>query len=170
MRVLSLIVSKIDAISEWSGRILFPLILVMMGVLIYEVVLRYVFNSPTVWAHEAATMTYGSYTVLGGAYVLLYNEHVRVDILYARCSKRTKAMLDVCTFPLVLLFCGLLLWKSAFFGWESCLRWEHSVTAWSPPISPWKMTVPIAFLLVVLQGISDFIRNLILALSGKELL
>jgi len=167
---LSLIVSKIDAISEWSGKILVSLILALVGILMYEVVLRYVLNSPTVWAHETATMIYGSYTVLGGAYVLLYNEHVRVDILYARCSKRTKAILDVCTFPLLLLFCGVLLWKSTLFGWESCLILEHSVTAWSPPIYPWKMTVPVAFLLVVLQGISNFIRNLILALSGKELL
>lgn len=169
MKKLSLIVSKVDVISEWSGRILVSLILAMVGILMCEVVLRYVFGSPTMWAHETATMIYGSYTILGGAYVLLYNEHVRVDILYSRFSKRTKAILDACTFPLALLFCGVLLWKSTIFGWESLSILEHSVTAWSPPIYPWKMTVPIAFLLVVLQGTSNFIRNLALAFSGREL-
>ena len=68
-----------------------------------------------------------------------------------------------------MMFVAIILWKSASYGWQSFLIREHSVTAWSPPIYLWKLTVPLAALLLALQGIADFIRNLTFAISGKKL-
>lgn len=169
MRKLGYIVHKIDTLSEWSGRGLFLLILVMIGTIMFEVVSRYLFNRPTMWSLDASTMVYGTYMIGAGAYALLHGAHIKMDLFYARWSKRTKAIVDVCTFPLFLLFGSILLWKSGIYGWQSFMRLEHAVTAWSPPIYYWKMTVPAAVLLILLQGVSKFIRDLTFAVSSKEL-
>ena len=169
MRKLGYIVRKIDALSEWSGRVLFLLILVMVGIIMFEVVSRYIFNSPTMWCLDASTMVYGTYMIGAGAYALLHGTHIKMDLFYARWSDRTKATVDACTFPLFLLLCSILLWKSGVYGWQSYMRLEHAVTAWGPPIYPWKMTVPVAVLLILLQGVSKFIRDLTFAISGQEL-
>jgi len=170
MNKLTYIVHKIDTLSEWSGKILFPLVLFLALTIVYEVISRFLFNRPTTWGTELSTMIYGVYVIAGGAYALLYAEHVRMDLLYSRWSKRTKAIVDSCTFPFFFLLCGVLLWKSGVYGWESVLRLEHSIrTPWAPPLYPWKMTIPVAALLILLQGMSKLIRDVTFAIKGREL-
>jgi TRAP-type mannitol/chloroaromatic compound transport system permease small subunit len=145
------------------------LLFVLVGMVMFEVISRYVFNRPTIWGLEASTMVFGPFALISGAYALLHRGHVKMDIFYDRWSERTKAIIDACTFPLFLMFIGIILWKSAGYGWQSCMIREHSVTAWSPPIYLWKLTIPLAALLIAFQGIADFIRNVTLAVSGKTL-
>ena len=169
MRLLRFIVRKIDTFSEWTGRVMLFLFLVLIVTVMYEVIARYVFDAPTNWGLEVSTMLYSTSLMMVGGYCLLHKTHIRMDLFYARWSDRTKAIVDVCAFPLLLIFCGILMWKSGVFAWDSTIRLEQSVTTWRHPIWPWKLMMPLAAFLFILQGISQFIRDLKLAISGKEL-
>ena len=168
-RLLAWIVNKIDTLSKWSGYILSGLVIVMGLIITYEVVARYFFNNPTNWAMELATMLFGTYMLGGGAWTLYRKAHVKMDIFYNKWRPRTRAIIDVLTFPFFLLFFSIMLWKSGSYGMQSVYSLEHSHTAWGPPIYHWKMTLPGAVFLIILQGLADFIRNLYCALTSEEL-
>ena len=160
--------STVDAISDWSGKIFSFLAVIVIGVIAYEVVSRYGFKSPTIWAGEAMTYLCGIYYVMGGAYTLRLRGHVKVDMLYERFSPRIRAILDLITFPLFLLFLGTLLWTAVDFSWQSTKIAETTGTSWSPPIFPVKIMIPLAAFLVLLQGIAKFIHDLNIASTGGE--
>lgn len=153
----------------WSGRFLSLLVIVMMGIILYEVVLRYFFNRPTTWALELTTMIFGVYMMGGGIYALLVDGHVRMDLFYDKWPVRRKAFADVLTFPLFMFFFCILLWKATAYGIDSLVMMEHSKTTWSPPIYPWKLSIPIIVLLMLAQGLSNFMKNLHLLITGKTL-
>jgi len=156
----------VDMLSEWSGRLVSYLVIGMFVVLIYEVILRYVFQSPTMWAHETAQMMYGVHGLMAGAVALLYRVHVRMDAIYSRWSERTKAKMDCGMGLLALTFLSLFLWEAGKAGVHSFIIQEISRTAWGPPIWIYKLFFPIAVLLVLLQAIADFIRNFTFAITG----
>jgi len=114
-------------------------------------------------------MIFGIYMMGGGIYSLLINGHVRMDVIYSKLSKRAQATMDCITFPLLLSFLGIIFWKAFVYAEKSIAILEHSSTAWSPPIYIWKATVPIIVGLFMLQSSANFIRNIFLAVSGKEL-
>ncbi len=168
MKKWSYIVHKIDALSDWSGKAISFLIYIMIGVMMFEVIARYAFDSPTIWATEMTTMLFGVFGLASGVYTHFRRAHVKMDVFYTRWPERTKAIVNACSFPLFLAICGVLLWKSGLYGWDSCVRWEHSTSAWGPPLCPLKMMIPAIAFLMILQGISQFIRDLTFAV-GKRL-
>ena len=169
MSVLRHLVNGIDAFSKGTGRVVSYLILVMMLVLLYEVVLRYVFRNPTNWAHETTNYLFGTYFLLLGGYALYSRAHIVMDLLYGRWSPRTKAIADVFTYLLFFFFIGSLFWVGGEWALKSAMRLELSRTAWHPPIWPFKMMVPIGAFLILLSGVAKFIRDLNRAIRGKEL-
>lgn len=170
MRKLAFPIRCIEKVSEWSGRVVGYLILGMIGVLMYEVIARYLFNSPTIWAHETSQMLYGSYCMLVGAYTLLYGAHVKMDLFYGRWSKRTQTRVDCFTALLTFFWLTIFLWQAVENSWFACLYQESSCSAWAPPIWIYKLSFPIAVLLLLLQAIAQFGHNLVIALRGKDLL
>ena len=157
-----------DAISEYSGKGVAYFILAGIVVLVWEVISRYLFHHPTMWAHGISQRLFATYYILAGAYVLRYNQHVTVDIIYNRLSSRTRAILsligDVCIF----VFCVVLLWKGIDFAWTSLSQLEPDETPWRAPIYPVKMMVPLGALLVLMQGLAKFIRDLMAVITGVE--
>ena len=158
----------IDRINEQTGKVVSYLILFLVGVILYEILVRYLFNSPTIWAHETSQMIYGAYVILLGGYVLQRGGHVNVDILYHRFKPRTRAIIDLFTWLLFFYFCGLLLWKGGEMAWDSFKVLETEPKAFAPPVYPIKMMIPLGALLILLQGLAKFIRDLTLAITGKE--
>jgi TRAP-type mannitol/chloroaromatic compound transport system permease small subunit len=142
----------------------------MIGVLVWEVFMRYVFNQPTIWAHELSALLYAVFFLIGGAYTLRWNAHINVDVLYVRLSPRSRAILDLVTWLLFYFFCGVLFWQGCQAGWKSFLRMERASTVWEPYIWPVKLCIPLAAFLMLLQGITKTIKNLHLACTGRELL
>ena len=130
----------IDNISKYTGVCSCFLIIVMMGVVLYEVVMRYVFNLSQVWAYEMSEFLFGALIVLGGAYALLHQAHVRMDIIYAKLSDKKQAVMDLCTFIFFLIFIGCLIWK----GWDSGLKAFHVIertnSVWEPVTWPIKFS------------------------------
>jgi TRAP-type mannitol/chloroaromatic compound transport system permease small subunit len=157
----------IDRISEQSGKAVSFLIVLLVFVILYEIFARYLFNSPTIWAHEIAQMIYGAYVILLGAYVLQRKGHVNVDILYNRFRPRTRAIIDLFTWLLFFYFCGLLLLKGGEMAWDSLKVLETEPTSFAPPVYPIKMMIPLGALLILLQGLAKFIRDLTLAITGR---
>jgi TRAP-type mannitol/chloroaromatic compound transport system permease small subunit len=158
----------IDRINEQTGKAVSSLVIVLVAVVLYEIFVRYLFNSPTIWAHETSQMIYGAYVILLGGYVLQRGGHVNVDILYHRFTPRTRAVIDLFTWLLFFYFCGLLLVKGWEMAWDSFQVRETEPTSFAPPVYPIKMTIPLGALLILLQGLAKFIRDLNLAITGKE--
>ena len=105
----------------------------------YEVASRYLFNSPTIWVHETASFIGGALFVIGGAYALATDKHVRVVLVYDAVSQKTKHYLNVFHHLAGLLFSGLLIyaaWQTVANSWSAPwggIRLETSGSAWNPP-------------------------------------
>ena len=157
----------IDTISEWSGKLFSFLAILVVAIISYEVIARYVFNAPTIWAHETMVFLCAIWYMIGGAYVLLHRAHVGVDLIYNRLSPRRRAIMDLIGLSLFFLYCGVMLWTGAEGAWRSIERLETSGTPWNPPIWPIKLAIPVGALLILLAGLAKFIRALQLATTGE---
>jgi TRAP-type mannitol/chloroaromatic compound transport system permease small subunit len=167
MSILKAFLKLIDTVNDKVGNFLSYFLFFFFLLLLMEVVLRYFFNSPTVWANELAQMLFGAYAILAGGYILRTGGHVNVDILYSHLSKKSRAALDIGTSLLFFLFCGMLLIYGGSLAWDSLSRFEHSQSAWNPPLYPAKLMIPLAALLLMLQGLAKLIRD-ILILSNMD--
>lgn len=168
MRRINHILAFIDRLNEWMGKIIGPICLIMIAVLMWEIVLRYWFNNPTIWAHETSAMLFGAYFMLGAGYTLLHRVHVNMDIVYSRFSLRERAILDLVGSLLFFVFVGIILWQGVIFASESLLSNQHTTSMWKPPLYPIKMTIPLGAFLLLLQGLAKFIRDLTTAVTGRE--
>jgi TRAP-type mannitol/chloroaromatic compound transport system permease small subunit len=151
------------------GKIVAFLVYPVMLVLVYEVIMRYVFTRPTIWAHETSCMLYGAHFVLGGAYALRHDAFVNVEIFYMRFPKRTKAIIDLLTWTMFYAFVGVMLWKSLPWAWKSFMVSEFSDSTWGPAVWPVKWTIPFAAFFMLLQGMTKTIKDAFLALTGRDL-
>lgn len=168
--MLSSVSKFIDSISERTGKWIAWLILPNVFALVYEVVARYILRSPTIWSYEVTYFLYGSHFLIGAAYVLLIRGHIRIDVLYMHLSPRGRAMIDllgylILFFPVVLA----LIYAGAEFTIQSYQMGEKSgASPWRPHLFPFKAVLVVSFALLLLQGISEFLRNLNILLKGKE--
>ncbi|MBA7659996.1 hypothetical protein ES703_67995 [subsurface metagenome] len=166
--MLAKILHVVDRINEWSGKGISFLVLVIVALIVYEVFLRYVLNSPTLWNMEVVSFSFGVLWVIGGAYALVTVTHVKMEVLYARFGPRGRAIFDLISAPFFYIFIVVLLWQ----GWEAALRsiakLECSMSLWAPPVYPIKMVIPLGALLLLLQGSAKWIRDLITATTGKK--
>ena len=158
-----------EMVSEWSGRLVSWSIIVMVGVLIWEIARRYIFSAPTTWAHELSTMLYGSSFIIAGAYTLLHRQHVRMDAIYRLFPRRVRAVLDCVTGLLAISLLVLFLWVSIKFTADSWAMREFSgASTWAPPLHPFKAAITLGVLLTLLQAIVRFIRDLSVLLGLKN--
>ncbi|MFQ5803500.1 MAG: TRAP transporter small permease subunit, partial [Candidatus Methylomirabilales bacterium] len=128
---------------------------------------RYVFNSPTNWAHEGMFLMFGMQYLISGGYAYSEDAHVRVDVLYVHLPKRGKAVVDIITSVFFFLFAGTLLWTGWTFMMDAINIGEVSFTEWAIQYWPVKSTMAIGALLILLQGLAKLIKD-VLILTGKE--
>src|SRR5690349_3272979 len=150
----------VDSISTWSGKAFAWLIGILTLVVSIEVFKRYILNAPTAWIFDFDSMLYGTLFMMCGAYALSQDAHVRGDFLYSNFKPRTQAALDLALFFLFFLP-GIV--ALSYAGWGFALdSWridEHSnVTSQGPPVYQFKMVIPIAGILVLLQGLAEIVR------------
>ena len=158
----------IDNISQKTGVIASFMIFPLIACVVYEVTMRYFFNNPTEWVFETALFLFAASMMLGGCYVLKQHGHVGMDFFYLRLSTRKRAMLDVITSFIFFAFIGVLLFNSIGMAINSWAIGAHTDTPWGPPVYPVVTTIPVAALLLLLQGVAKFIRDLHLAITGTE--
>lgn len=159
----------IDATSEWSGKVVCYLILFAVFILLYEIVVRYVFNSPTQWAHEVSRHFYAAYFMLGAAYAFYHGMHVRTDVIVRYFSPRQQAAINMIVSLVFFYVIGLLLWKGGEMALSSVERLETAKTVFRSPIWPVKLTIPIGAFLLLMQGIAKFVRDIHHTVTGQPL-
>lgn len=140
----------------------------MLGIMIWEIMMRYVFNSPSHWAYEISLFVFGAFIVLGGAYTHLTGAHVNVDIFWGRFSPKGRAILDVITSVFSFLFLGVLFWTSLQITINSWQIGETTMSHWKPIYYPLRTVVPVGCFLLLMQVVAKLIRDLGLAFTGKE--
>lgn len=171
-RNAAFLVRLIDAISEWSGRISAWLILCMVLLVCYDVFMRYTFNTTSVALQELEWHLFALTFLLGAAYTLKHDDHVKVDIIYHTrwINPRRKAYLGIIGGLLFLLpFCVLIIYSSYPFVHNAFIQNEGSPDPGGLPYR-WllKAAIPLGFFLLLLQGIADILRNLFL-LPGHDM-
>jgi len=161
--VLSLLAQfarTVTAVNRWIMIAASALIAIMVVVICYEVIARYAFDAPTVWAMELARLLLGPYFLLAGAYLLHMGGHVNVDIVYARLPERWARILDVLTIPVIAAFAVILLTYSLPLALASYNQQETSTSAWNPQVWPAKAMMPVALALLIAQTVAEWIRAL----------
>ena len=150
----------IDRISIAAGKVSAWLIPILIAELIYDTLARYLFNAPTAWSYDISYMLYGTAFMGSASYTLLYDEHVRIEVFYEKVSSRARALIDaICYILFFFPSMGALLYFGIDFTIKSWKLLETSgESMWSPPIYPFKTIIPIAALLLILQGIVQFSR------------
>lgn len=158
----------IDSVSDWSGRIVSYLVYVGIFMLSFEVVARYFFGAPTVWAHGYSQRIFGSYFVLVGAYTLLKNGHVRVDIIYQRFSLRVRAFLDLLNYAMLLIWSFVLIKEGWLFFMNSYEIREADEMVLAHPVYPVKFFLFLGALLITLQGLNRIIVSIFELVKGVK--
>jgi len=159
-----------DFVNAKFGWFVAFLMVPIIVVMVYEIIMRYFFTAPSLWAYETTLFMYGSYIALGGGYTLLVRGHVNVDVLWGRLSLRWRGIVDVVTAAFFFLFVGVLFKESLEAAMESWAIMERTMTYWNPPYYPLRTSLPVACLLLLLQGLAKLIRDVHLAITGKETL
>ena len=160
-------VRYVDGFNRVVGRIAMWLVFVMMGILLWSSVSKTMFN-PSLWTLEMAQFVMTAYYILGGAYSLQLDSHVRMDLVYGRWSPRQKAAVDAVT--VIMLFTYLIfLLIGGVSSTEYALKYgETSYSSWSPYMAPIKIVMVTGIFLMFLQTTSIFFKDLAKAL-GREM-
>jgi len=163
------VIHSIDRLTTWVGRSFAWLILLMAFGMGYEVLSRYLFNAPTAWAYDMSYILYGTLFMVGGAYTLSRNAHVRGDFLYRLWKPRTQAIVELILY-FIFFFPGIL--ALIFAGGKYASRsWQYMETSvFSPagvPIFHFKTMLVVGAVLLFIQGIAQVCRCIVCIRSGE---
>lgn len=166
------LIRGIDAFTGFTCQLVLVLFippLIISNVI--EVVMRYVFHSPTIWALDVTTMSFGALFMLGAAYTLLKGAHVRTDIFWDRMSPRTKGIIDSIAYLVLFIPTMAVLfyisWDEFLYAFE--LGERSSTGIWRPLIWPFRLVIPLACALLIIQGISELLKSLWAVKTGELL-
>lgn len=151
----------VDRMSTRLGQAFAWLIVLLTCLISWEVYARYILNSPHDWALDAQVQMYGTLFMIAGAYTLAKNGHVRGDVLYGFFEPRTQAWVDLVLYVLFFLP-GIvaLTWAGWGFAQDSIAIRESTFSATPLPLYPFKFMIPLAGLILLLQGLVEIVRCL----------
>jgi len=157
-----------DHLSTSIGKAFSWCIVILMGGTVYEVIMAYVFNAPTLWNFDFSMQMYGAILMMSGAYCLATESHVRGDVIYRLFKPRTQGWIDLILY-FIFFFPGVF--ALAFYGYDyAALAWKIKETSWSSPaqiqIYMVKALIPLAGVTLIIQGISEVFRSIICIQTG----
>ena len=160
----------IDRLNEVIGKAVSYLVVPLTLIVVYEVMMRYIFDAPTLWAWDVNMYLGGLMTILGAGYAHLYKSHVSVEFLLEKWKPKNKVLLDLILSPLILLPLVILFWYGWEAAWQSVKINEHYSSLWEPVIYPLRIAIPVGAALFFLQGVSRFLSDFIRyrELKGQE--
>lgn len=161
----------IDTFTDRTGTVISWLAVPLVLGVAWEVAARYLFNAPTIWVYDATYMLYGSLFMLGAAYALHKGAHIRTDFFWEKFSIRKKGWIDsvsyiVFFFPSLIMLL-LISWNE--FHYSFGINETSDQTPWRPILWPFKFIVPLACVLLLIQGVSELIKSIYMARTGVEL-
>jgi TRAP-type mannitol/chloroaromatic compound transport system permease small subunit len=157
-------IALIQWIDRWTDRtghlVMLTFIPMILGA-VYEVIARYVFNSPTSWSTDVTFMANGTMFMLGGAYALMKGAHVRTDIFWDKFSERTKGRIDLITYLLFFLPTMALIFAISFGDALRAFDIQERSNAglWQPILWPFRAVIPLTALLLFMQGLSEGLKS-----------
>lgn len=164
------IIRVIDAFSDVTGKLIALSMLFLLATISWEVVVRYAFNAPTVWVYESSFMVNGAAFMLGCAYALYKGAHVRTDIYWENFSERTKGIIDMISYVLlfypVMVTFMLVSFDATLHSFDTGERSQESV--WRAIMWPFRATVPLAAVLLMIQGVSEMLKCWYQIQFGRE--
>jgi TRAP-type mannitol/chloroaromatic compound transport system permease small subunit len=163
------ILALIDATNTGIAKGVSILSLVVAFIISYEIIMREAFVKPTLWVAEGTVFGCGLLYMLGGAWTLMQDGHVRVDMLYHGLSRRRKALVDCLTYFAFLLYIAAMIWACWHYMAESVRLREHTMSPWDPPIWPLKVAFFVSMIMLLLQQTAKFVRDLYFLLKGEVL-
>ena len=164
-RAVKAYVRYVDAMNRVIGRFAMYLIFAMLGVLLFSSTSRTFFGVSHIWTVEMAQFALAAYYLLGGGYSMQMDSHVRMDLLYGRWSSRKQAAADALT-AVLLIFYLLVVLIGAVSSTHYALEYgQKNYSAWAPPLAPIKIVMTIGIVLMLLQVIATFFKDLAKALG-----
>lgn len=148
---LNLAIGKLTSLLIWIGIV----------VLCWEVVARYAFGSPTIWAHGYTQRIFGAYFILIGAYTLIRRDHVRIDLFLNTRSPRLNAALDLLNYAFLLLWGAVLTWEGFWFFEDAWRYGDLDDSVLRHPMWPIKLALFAGAALITLQAFAEAARSLI---------
>jgi len=161
-------VRYVDAVNGVLGYVVMYLALVMMGLLLFASITRYVFNVPFVWIIEMAQFLMAAYYILGGGYSMQLDAHVRMDVLYERWKPKTRAFMDSLTAFFLVFYLAIMVYGGFSSSTYSLKYNQTNYSAWAPPMAPIKIIMTVGIALMLLQAIAIFFRDLA-KVTGREI-
>ena len=159
-KAVKIFVRYVEAVNKVVGKFSMYLVFGMIGVLLFESISRTIFNKPHIWVVEVAQFTMAAYYLLGGGYSMILKGHVRMDLLYGRWSGKTKATVDLFT-GLFLIFYLVFLLYGAYSSIEYAVMYgQRNRSAWAPLMAPIKIIMGTGVLLMLLQAIATWFKDL----------
>lgn len=149
----------VDKISSWAGDGLSILIMVIMSFTTIEVILRYVFNSPTIWVWPLNRQVFGVYILFAGIYAMTKNAHIRIEVIYNVFSNKLKKIANLLALGSFVCFIVVLIWQGAWMGQNSLMMKETAHGAFRIPLYPLKILIPITAVLFLLEGLYIFLKE-----------
>lgn len=152
-------VRNVDRLNYGVGRFAMWLIFPMGAILLYSTVMRVIFGYPINWVLEMSQFMLSAYYLLGGAYSMQLDAHVRMDLFYGMMKPKTRAITDSFTILFVIFYLGVLFW-GGLSSTEYALTYnQKNYTAWAPVMWPIKMLMTTGIFLMLLQTISQFFKD-----------
>lgn len=155
-----------DGMSDWIGWFAMVLIYVMILVLLYDVFSDKALGVVQNWTLETAQFTLAAFYFLAGPKTLKDEGHVRLDLLYARLGVRGRAIVDSITIWLVIFYLAVLLWGGISSLQYSWITNQRLPSLWAPSLVPIKILMNICVLLMILQCIAIFLRDVLRIRDG----
>jgi len=166
-KAVKIFVNTVESVNTYVGKFSMYLVFAMIGILLYEPITRNLFGISSIWAVEMAQFTMAAYYLLGGGYSMMLKGHVRMDLLYGRWSDKKKAKVDTITGLFMIFYLVFLLYGSYSSIEYAVMYGQKNRSAWAPYMAPIKIIMGIGVLLMLLQAIAIFFRDIATARGEK---
>lgn len=154
------VTGPVDRITKALGRIAMWLIAWIVAIIFYEVVMRYLFEKPTLWVNEMSLWVAGMIYLLAGLYAMQQRSHIRIFILYDIVPRWLRRTFDVISTAMICVFAFAVVWGGFGEAYAKFMRWETFGTAWDPPIpATMKPLILIVLVAISIQAISNLIHD-----------
>lgn len=157
----------VDKINRTIGRVVMYGIFVMIGILLWSSISK-TFFLPTLWTLEMAQFAMVAYYILGGPYSIQLGSNVRMDLFYAEWSAKKKAYFDAITVLFLIFYLSILLYGAIDSTQYAFQYNERSYSAWRPYMWPIKLIMCVGFVLMLLQSISELIKDIAI-IRGEDI-
>ena len=132
----------------------------IVGIMFFEVIMRYIFVSPTLWVNEMSLWAASFVYLIAGLYAMQQRTHIRITLIYDVCPRPVRQTFDVICTLCVVIFAGALIWGGYTEAFDKLMRWERFGTAWNPPIpATLKPAILLTLAILAIQSVSNLIAD-----------